>query len=116
MRLRSQKRMMAEAMLFGLERANLFIVPMDESRQWYRYEHLFADLLQSPAAVGVGAGRLQKRCTRRPARWYETNGFWEDAMQSCPRGPRLAEGDGGSSPFTEVNVPRWGSSRLYSTG
>jgi LuxR family maltose regulon positive regulatory protein len=29
-----------------MERANLFIVPLDEERHWYRYHHLFADLLR----------------------------------------------------------------------
>ena len=35
------------AMLESLERANLFLVPLDDSRQWYRYHHLFADVLQA---------------------------------------------------------------------
>ncbi|MCI0695626.1 hypothetical protein L0337_26935 [candidate division KSB1 bacterium] len=36
----------SQAMLEHLERANLFIVPLDDKRQWYRYHHLFADLLR----------------------------------------------------------------------
>ncbi len=35
------------AMLDSLERANLFVVPLDARREWYRYHHLFADVLQS---------------------------------------------------------------------
>ena len=35
-----------QAMLETLERANLFIVPLDDERRWYRYHHLFADLLR----------------------------------------------------------------------
>ena len=35
-----------QATLEMLEHANLFIVPLDEERRWYRYHHLFADLLR----------------------------------------------------------------------
>src|SRR5438128_1573135 len=35
-----------QAALESIERANLFIVPLDNERRWYRYHHLFADLLQ----------------------------------------------------------------------
>ena len=41
-----------------LEHANLFIVPLDEERRWYRYHHLFADLLRQrlrQTATGLGA-------------------------------------------------------------
>jgi LuxR family maltose regulon positive regulatory protein len=34
-------------MLAALERGNLFVVPLDDERQWYRYHHLFADVLQA---------------------------------------------------------------------
>jgi LuxR family maltose regulon positive regulatory protein len=37
----------SQAMLERLERANLFVVPLDDQRSWYRYHHLFADVLQS---------------------------------------------------------------------
>ena len=40
-----------------LERANLFIVPLDDERRWYRYHHLFADLLrQRLAQTAVSSG------------------------------------------------------------
>ncbi len=56
-----------------IERANLFLIPLDAERQWYRYHHLFADFLN---------GRLQRHRTpdqiadlhRRAARWYHGNG------------------------------------------
>ena len=37
-------------MLERLERGNLFVVPLDDERQWFRYHHLFADVLQAHAA------------------------------------------------------------------
>ena len=36
-----------KAMLETLDRANLFVVPLDDSRRWYRYHHLFADVLRA---------------------------------------------------------------------
>ena len=34
-------------LLIDLERANLFLVPLDDRREWYRYHHLFADVLRA---------------------------------------------------------------------
>nr|MBA3276909.1 helix-turn-helix transcriptional regulator [Chloroflexia bacterium] len=36
-------------LLESLERANLFVVPLDDTRHWYRYHHLFADVLRAHA-------------------------------------------------------------------
>ena len=49
------------SMLKSLDRANLFVVPLDDSRRWYRYHHLFADVLQTHL---VGRAR---RSGQRPA-------------------------------------------------
>ena len=38
-----------KAKLAALERGNLFLVPLDDRRQWYRYHHLFADVLRALA-------------------------------------------------------------------
>ena len=45
-----------QATLQAIERANLFIVPLDGERRWYRYHHLFADLLRQrlPSSAGPG--------------------------------------------------------------
>jgi ATP/maltotriose-dependent transcriptional regulator MalT len=61
-----------KAMLESLDRANLFVVPLDDSRRWYRYHHLFADVLQAhlldePADVAMDLHR-------RASRWYDQNG------------------------------------------
>ncbi|HJW89111.1 MAG TPA: hypothetical protein VJ436_00575, partial [Anaerolineales bacterium] len=62
-----------------LERSNLFIIPLDNKREWYRYHHLFADLLQY---------RLQRRFPerlpelhRRAYHWYRLRGDVEEAMK-----------------------------------
>lgn len=69
----------AQAVLEYLDRANLFINPLDNRRTWYRYHHLFADLLQvqlrqkEPAAI--------KELHRHAAGWFEAHGFPEEAFQ-----------------------------------
>jgi LuxR family maltose regulon positive regulatory protein len=61
--------------LLALDQANLFIVRLDESRQWYRYHRLFRDLLRTQrAALDVVPLHL------KAARWYEQNGFLDEAM------------------------------------
>ncbi|MEP7188043.1 MAG: LuxR C-terminal-related transcriptional regulator [Roseiflexaceae bacterium] len=88
-----------------LERANLFIVPLDNERRWYRYHHLFADLLRQ---------RLQQRTESsteheeiraaelhiRASEWYEDNGLELEAFHHAAaandieRAERLMEGKG----------------------
>jgi LuxR family maltose regulon positive regulatory protein len=61
----------SEAVLEALERGNLFIVPLDDSRQWVRYHHLFAEVLQARLLR-----ELPDRAPvlhRRASEWYERN-------------------------------------------
>jgi LuxR family maltose regulon positive regulatory protein len=62
-------------LLLALDQANLFIVRLDESRQWYRYHRLFRDLLRTQ---GEAADRALLHL--RAARWYEQHGFLDEAM------------------------------------
>ncbi len=62
-----------------LERANLFIIPLDDERRWYRYHHLFADLLRSLLQRRV-EGRHVTTLHRRAADWYEQHGLVAEAM------------------------------------
>lgn len=62
-----------------LERANLFIVSLDDERQWYRYHHLFADLLrqklyQNHPELTAGLHQLASE-------WYEQHNQWPDAIR-----------------------------------
>jgi len=68
-----------QAMLERLERANLFLVPLDEERRWYRYHHLFAGFLLESLAQSQPA--LLPELHRKAAGWYEQNGFIFEAMQ-----------------------------------
>ena len=69
----------SQATLERLEHSNLFLIPLDNQRQWYRYHHLFADLLQHAL--------LQKYPQKIPAmhlqasRWFEANGFILEAVK-----------------------------------
>jgi LuxR family maltose regulon positive regulatory protein len=73
----------SQQILEYLEQANLFIVPLDSERRWYRYHHLFADLLrqrhQQIQSVGVPV------LHRRASGWYELNGFPEKAIEHSLR-------------------------------
>jgi LuxR family maltose regulon positive regulatory protein len=66
-------------LLETLERGNLFVVPLDDKRHWYRYHHLFADVLfahlmqEQPAQVPT--------LHRRASEWYEQNGLPADAIR-----------------------------------
>jgi LuxR family maltose regulon positive regulatory protein len=69
----------SQAMLEALERVNLFVVALDDERGWYRYHHLFAEMLRS---------HLQQReptlppvLHRRASAWYEQHDLAAEAVQ-----------------------------------
>jgi LuxR family maltose regulon positive regulatory protein len=82
-------------MLTALERANLFIVPLDDRREWFRYHHLFADVLQ--ARLLSQQPGLVPLLHQRASLWYEHNGLTDDAVrhalagQDFERAARLME-------------------------
>jgi LuxR family maltose regulon positive regulatory protein len=67
------------SMLERLERANMFLVPLDDQRTWYRYHHLFVDVLRARLIQerGDSASLLHGNASR----WYEDNGEVEDAVR-----------------------------------
>jgi LuxR family maltose regulon positive regulatory protein len=75
-----------KARLDTLQRGNFFLIPLDDRRYWYRYHHLFADVLhmhllsEQPEQVPV--------LHRRASEWYEQNGSAADAVRHA-----LAGGD-----------------------
>jgi len=66
------------AMLERLERANLFLVPLDDRRRWYRYHHLFADVLQA-RLLDEEPGVVDD-LHRRAAAWFEAAGEPHEAI------------------------------------
>ncbi len=88
-----------------LERANLFIIPLDNERRWYRYHHLFADLLRQRLRQGItsskmDAGSSLNELHTRASLWYENHGFQLEAFQHAAaakdieRAERLLDGEG----------------------
>jgi LuxR family maltose regulon positive regulatory protein len=66
----------SKAMLPRLEQANMFLLPLDDSRQWYRYHQLFADFLRSRLEPGRASRVLQKASA-----WHETSGSGAEAIK-----------------------------------
>ena len=102
-----------QAVLMSLDRANIFIVPLDDEGQWFRYHHLFADLLrvrlgQHHPADEIAALQL------RSADWYEQNGFVLEAVNHIlaagdfERAATLVDRAGQTMVFTDQNnLKKW---------
>jgi len=69
----------AHKILETLERANLFIIPLDSECRWYRYHHLFSDLLRQ--RLNQNLSDLVSTLHRNAGKWYENQGFVTDALQ-----------------------------------
>lgn len=72
--------------LTQLEHDNLFIVPLDNEGNWYRYHHLFADYLRTQLAP-----EQEARLHRRAAGWYAANGFLSDGIKHALAGGDLVQ-------------------------
>src|SRR5439155_849663 len=70
----------SQMLLEELDRANLFIVPLDDQRKWYRYHHLFAEVAQGRLLAQSGAIAVAA-LHRRASAWYEGAGFVAEAVQ-----------------------------------
>ncbi len=68
-----------QAMLKQLERANLFIVPLDDEQRWYRYHTLFAGVLRS--RLQHAQPKLVPELHRRASAWYEQHEMLAEAVQ-----------------------------------
>lgn len=72
-----------------LERANLFLVPLDDERQWYRYHHLFAAVLRQRLLQTAPA--LATDLHHRASGWYEQHGFFAEAVLHALAAPAFTE-------------------------
>ena len=96
-------------LLETLERGNFFVVPLDDKRRWYRYHHLFADVLyahlmaEHPAQVPT--------LHRRASEWYEQHGSAADAIRHA----LAAEDFGRAADLVELAVPAMRRSRQEAT-
>jgi LuxR family maltose regulon positive regulatory protein len=99
----------ARATLEALERANLFLVPLDDRRQWYRYHHLFADMLR--ARLLDERPEEVRELHRRASAWYERNGEVSEAFRHALVGDDFAK----AAELLELEVPALRRSRQDGT-
>jgi LuxR family transcriptional regulator, maltose regulon positive regulatory protein len=66
-------------MLLKLEQSNLFLVPLDDNGLWYRYHHLFSELLHHQLEVMYTESEIRE-LHRRAAEWYKSHNFIDDAV------------------------------------
>ena len=98
-----------KAMLESLDRANLFLVPLDDRRCWYRYHHLFADVLHTHLTDENPGGVAALH--RRASQWYEQNGEPSQAIRHA-----LAAGDvERAADLVELVIPALRRSRQEAT-
>ena len=62
-----------------LEQANLFLIPLDDVRGWYRYHHLFADFLKTTLKRRKSEQEI-RQLHHRASLWHQSGGFLEEAM------------------------------------
>jgi LuxR family maltose regulon positive regulatory protein len=68
----------SQAFLLQLEQANLFLVPLDDERCWYRYHHLFSELLRS--RISLNHPEQLPILHRRASQWFEEHDFTDEAI------------------------------------
>ncbi len=97
------------ARLEALERGNFFVVPLDDKRHWYRYHHLFAEVL----SAHLMAEQPDQVATlhRRASEWYEHNGLAADAIHHA----LAAEDFERAADLVELAVPAMRRSRQEAT-
>ena len=105
-----------QATLEYLERANMFIIPLDNERRWFRYHHLFADLLRQrlhesgTSTIAEAAGNVTELHSRASV-WYENNGLEIEAFHHATaandveRAERIIEGEGIPLHFRGAGAP-----------
>ncbi len=109
-----------QATLAYLEQANLFLIPLDSEQYWYRYHHLFADLLRKRLRQQVQSGNALPNGAaledlgeyhRRASKWYEEQGLAVEAFhhaveaQDVDLAECLLEGEGMPLHFRGAMTP-----------
>jgi LuxR family maltose regulon positive regulatory protein len=74
-------------MLRYLQAHQVFLVPLDESGRWFRYHHLFSDLLRARGGAEIGA--QQTRLHLNACRWYSEQGLLDEAIEQALRAGHL---------------------------
>jgi LuxR family transcriptional regulator, maltose regulon positive regulatory protein len=97
------------AMLEALERQNLLLVPLDDRREWYRYHHLFGDVLQ--ARLRDEQPQRVPELHRRAAEWYERQGEHPEAIHHALSGADFAR----AADLVELAMPATSRDRQEAT-
>src|SRR6266480_3044783 len=97
------------ARLEALERGNFFVVPLDDKRHWYRYHHLFAEVLS--AQLLAEQPHQVATLHRRASEWYEQHGSVADAIRHA----LAAEDFARAADLVELAVPDMRRSRQEAT-
>lgn len=95
--------------LDSLHRANLFLVPLDDRREWYRYHHLFADVLQTQ--LDASARDHLRVLRRRASDWYEAHGERPEAIRHALAGEDFER----AAELVELAIPQMQRNRQEAT-
>jgi LuxR family transcriptional regulator, maltose regulon positive regulatory protein len=98
-----------KAMLDALDRGNLFLVQLDDRRQWYRYQHLFGDVLRAHL-LDEQPDRVHELHLRASA-WYERNGERSEAIRHALAGRDFTR----AADLVELAIPAMRKSRQEAT-
>jgi LuxR family transcriptional regulator, maltose regulon positive regulatory protein len=97
-----------KALLESLERGNLFVIPLDDKRRWYRYHHLFADVLRAHAMEQPDQVAVRHR---RASEWYEDSGLRPDAIRHALAAKDVAR----AASLVELALPAMRKNRQEAT-
>jgi LuxR family transcriptional regulator, maltose regulon positive regulatory protein len=103
----SSERAAGQAMLERLQQANLFISPLDEERSWYRYHHLFAEVLR--VRLQIEEPDLLPVLHRRASTWFEHQGRNAEAIDHALAGADFAHA---ARLIEQVAAPTIGGEKL----
>ena len=98
-----------KAMLEALDRGNLFLVSLDDRRQWYRYQHLFRDVLRA-RLLDEQPDRVHE-LHRRASGWYEQNGERSEAIHHAMAGEAFER----AADLVELAIPAMSRGRREAT-
>jgi len=98
-----------KAALEALERQNLFVVPLDDRREWYRYHHLFADVLR--ARLLDEDASAPRELHRRASAWYAQHGDPAGAVRHAVAGADWTA----AADLAELALPTMRRERMDST-
>jgi LuxR family transcriptional regulator, maltose regulon positive regulatory protein len=96
--------------LASLENSNLLLVPLDRRRRWYRYHHLFHELLL--AELDRREPELVPELHRRAASWSEANGLPETAIDHAQA---AGDADRVARLVWQLALPAYGAGRVDTT-